>query len=331
MQLVKSLIHPVFGTNTFVQIKNENMKTGKYLALFLLMLTINICTKSAHAQVYVKSSLISSSGYEDKDSLKTGSKGSANMIRAGVQLKLSMKVDTVIKGTDTFPSVTMWNVGFDGSRTHFNNKNMKQYDFPVNVYNGRVAVTYMHTLNKKWTLMSSLGAGVYTSSIDHITARQVVGEGALIFIREIRPNLKIGVGVAFDNTFGFPMAYPGLLIDWAVDGRGGKYFVRVNSNELKAGMKFSESVQLSFSFEASGASALYKDKMFTHTFLAAGLTPEFKVGKHINIPLTVGISGARTMYSHKRKISDFFSYLNRDNVPGFSPSLYASAGIQYVF
>ena len=304
------------------------MNNAKYLVLFLLVL---ICTKNCHAQIYVKSSFIGSSGYEDKDSLKTGSKGSTNMIRAGAQFQLSMKMDTVIKGTDTFPSVTIWNVGFDGSRTHFNNKNMQQYDFPVNVYNGRFAFTYMHTLNKKWTLMASLGAGVYTSSIDNITAKQVVGEGALIFIRELRPNLKVGIGLAFDNTFGFPMAYPGLLVDWAVDGKGGKYFVRVNSNELKAGIKFNESIQLSASFEASGASALYKDKMFTHTFFAAGLTPEFKVGKHLNIPLTVGVSGMRSMYANQRKISDFFSYLNKDHLPGFSPSLYVSAGVQYVF
>jgi hypothetical protein len=304
------------------------MNTGKYFALFLLAFVLNRC---AHAQIYVKSSFIGSSRYEDKDSLKNGSKGSTSMIRAGVQLKLSMKVDTVIKGTDTFPSVTLWNVSLDGSRTHFNNKNMQQYDFPENVYNGRFAFTYMHTLSKKWTVVSSLGAGVYTSSIDHISTKQVVAEGALIFIREIRPNLKVGLGVAFDNTFGFPMAYPAILVDWAVDGRGGKYFVRVNTNELKAGIKLSESFQLSASIEASGASALYKDKMFTHTFFAAGLTPEFKVGKHLTIPLTVGISGMRSMYSHERKVSEFFSYLNKDHLPGFSPSLYVSSGLQYAF
>lgn len=299
----------------------------KYCILFLLIL----CIHNVHAQIYVKSSVMGSSRYKDRDSLKSDAKGSASMIRAGVQLKLSMKVDTVIKGTDTFPSISMWNIGFDGSRTHFNNKNMKQYDFPADVYNGRFAVTYMHTLNKKWTLMSSLGFGVYTSSVSHISAKQVVGEGALIFIREIRPNLKVGVGIAFDNTFGFPMAYPGIFVDWAVDGRGGKYFVRINSNELKAGMKLTQSFQLSASFDLSGTSALYKDKMFTHTFFAAGLTPEFKVGKHLTIPVTVGISGTRTMYSHDRKISDFFSYLTKDNLPRFSPSLYVSGGIQYVF
>lgn len=299
----------------------------KYLILFLLVLCVNI----TYGQIYVKSSMIANSKYEDKDSLKTGSKGSTNMIRAGAQFKLSMKVDTVIKGTDTFPSITLWNIGFDGSRTHFNNKNMQQYDFPENVYNGRFAVTYMHTLNKKWSMMASLGAGVYTSSIDHIGAKQIVGEGALIFIREIRPNLKVGVGVAFDNTFGFPMAYPGILVDWAVDGKGGKYFVRFNTNELKAGVKINDWAQLSASFEASGTSALYKDKMFTHTFIAVGLTPEFKVGKHVNIPITVGVSGMRSMYANKRNISDFFSYLSKDNLPGFSPSLYVSAGVQYVF
>ena len=302
----------------------------KQSIILLFLLSAMACSQAVNAQVYLKSALIGSSKYNDANSGSTSSKGSAYVIRGGFQLPLSMKADTVIRGSDTIPPQTVWAVRLDGSYTRFNNQNTEQYNFLGDVYNYRVGVVYLHTLTKKWSLFSTVGAGLYTTS-SGINSRQIIGEGAVIFVRTMTPNLKIGAGVALDNTFGFPMVYPAFFVDWAIDGRGGKYFARLNSNEVKAGIKYSEKFQLCVNFDAFGASALYKDKMFTHTFFAAGLTPEFKVGKHLNIPFTVGVSGTRTMYSHERKIRDFFSYLNKDNLPKFSPSLYVSAGIQYVF
>jgi hypothetical protein len=55
------------------------------------------------------------------------------------------------------------------------------------------------------------------------------------FFKDNHTNLKVGVRLAFDNTFGFPMLYPGLVVDWAIDGKGSKYFARLNPNEIKAG------------------------------------------------------------------------------------------------
>jgi Domain of unknown function (DUF6268) len=160
-----------------------------------------------------------------------------------------------------------------------------------------------------------------------VHANQVVGEGAVIFIRTILPNLKVGAGLAFDNTFGFPMVYPGLIVDWAIDGKGGKYFARINSTEISAGMKYNEKFQWSLNVDAFGASALFYDKMFTHLYYTAGLTPEFKIGKSVSIPLTVGATLSRNAYAHGRSITDFFSYLGKDDVPHFKPSVFVSVGV----
>ncbi|MBT1711201.1 hypothetical protein KK062_23355 [Fulvivirgaceae bacterium PWU5] len=91
---------------------------------------------------------------------------------------------------------------------------------------------------------------------------------SVIFVRSITPNLKVGAGLAFDNTFGFPMVYPGLLVDWAIDGKGGKYFARLNSNEITAlsGICMLTIVLFRISFRTSG-------KMMCHISRQARLSP----------------------------------------------------------
>ena len=302
------------------------MKTNHLITLVMLLLA---SLTTAQAQVYLKSTWLGPSTYDDTNSKDTHAKGSAYVVRAGLQLPVSMKVDTVvISGSDTVPLQTMWAVRADVSHTQFNNTNMDAYSFPEQVQNYRAGVIYLRTINKKWSLFTTLGAGLYTTS-SGIRSNQIIGEGALIFIRTISPNLKVGAGVAFDNTFGFPMVYPGLMVDWAIDGKGGKYFARLNSNEIKAGVKYSEKFQLYANFDIFGASALAKDKMFTHVYYAAGITPEFKVGKYFSIPVTAGVTFSRNMYSNDRTLTNFLSYLSKDNVPHFAPSPYLSIGINY--
>lgn len=301
---------------------------SKYFLVLPVMVATMICAQYANAQVYVKTSYISSSRYHDTKLEEPNSSGSASMVRAGLQLPLSMKADTIIKGADTIPSQTVWAARFDGSHTRFDNKNMEEYDFPSGVNNYRAGVVYMHTLNRKWSVYSTLGVGVYTAS-SNLSATQIIGEGALIFIKTIRPNLKVGAGVAFDNTFGFPMVYPGIIVDWAIDGKNGKYFARLNSNELKAGMKVNDNFQVYLNFDVFGASALYKDKMFTHVYYAVGITPEIKLSKYFSMPIMVGITASRNMYAHNRTLTDFFSYMTKDSAPHFGVSPYVSVGISY--
>lgn len=287
-----------------------------------------VLSQTTNAQVYLKTSLIGRSKYDDTQTDNTNAKGSAYIVRGGFQLPISIKADTIVKGSDTIPSQTIWAVRADASFSQFNHRNMEAYDFPNQVENYRAGVIYLHTLNKKWSVYATLGAGLYTTS-SNFSSNQIIGEGALIFIRTITPNLKVGVGIAFDNTFGYPMAYPGLIVDWAIDGRGGKYFARLNSNEIKAGVKYNEKFQLSLNLDAFGASALFKDKMFSHVYYTAGITPEFEIGKGFSIPITVGATLFRNMYSHNRNLTDFFSYMTRKNVQHFAPSPFVSIGITY--
>ena len=38
------------------------------------------------------------------------------------------------------------------------------------------------------------------------------------------------------------------------------------------------------------------DKIFTHQYIVVGFRPEFKVSKHISLPVMVGINAVRNAY-----------------------------------
>jgi hypothetical protein len=48
-------------------------------------------------------------------------------------------------------------------------------------------------------------------------------------------------------------------------------------------------------------------------------------------PVTVGVTASRNMYSHDRNLTDFFSYMARENTPHFAASPYVSIGINYKY
>ena len=298
----------------------------KLAALFAFLIIVTFIPQS-HGQVMLKSEYIGASRYKSAEKSDSHGRGQALVVKGAVQFPIAMKSDTLIRAADTLVKQSMWSIGMDGSYTKLENHNMQEFGLPGEIINARLGLKHVRTLNKKWPLMASLGAGLYSSPA-HISADRIIGEGAVIFVRQILSNLKIGAGIALDNTFGFPMVYPGIIVDWAVDGKNGKYYVRVNSSEIKVGARYSDTFSLSILCEGSGALVLEKDRMFTHQYYTVGLTPEFKIG-NFKIPVTAGISTSRQAYSHDRKLTDFFSYMTRDDLPHFALSPYVAVGISY--
>ena len=57
------------------------------------------------------------------------------------------------------------------------------------------------------------------------------------------------------------------------------------------------------------------DKIFTHQYIVVGFRPEFKVSKHISLPVTVGINAVRNAYYDGRSLSAFFMAMGREYDP----------------
>ena len=104
-----------------------------------------------------------------------------------------------------------------GSYTAMNNKNLQSYIDIDQIINMQLSVTNIRPISKKWLLLTTVGAGVYTSS--DVKLKNVLGQGGVIFIRQFKSNLSLGAGLAVNNTFGYPMVFPAIYFDWSTEGR----------------------------------------------------------------------------------------------------------------
>ena len=168
-------------------------------ALFLLL------PENIQAQVTVKTGYISSSRYKDENGQYPG-KGDMCFVEGNVNIPVSQKMNERNQ-----PS--LWMISAGGSYTAMNNKNLQSYIDIDQIINMQLSVTNIRPISKKWLLLTTVGAGVYTSS--DVKLKNVLGQGGVIFIRQFKSNLSLGAGLAVNNTFGYPMVFPAIYFDWS--------------------------------------------------------------------------------------------------------------------
>jgi len=190
-------------------------------------------------------------------------------------------------------------------------------------------------------MLMALGAGSYTpenrlSSI-HI-GENVVANGAFVLVWHWRPNIEIGGGVALNNTFGYPMVFPAFYFKYN-GAFSDKFTIEVGSIDgLKVALGYNYRENLDFKLIANmgGYSAYLRrngeKEIFSQQTFVVGLQPEFKIGKHVSIPLTVGGSFIRSGRYRERKLSAMFASeaKNEDGTARssvFLPALYFAAGV----
>ena len=190
-------------------------------------------------------------------------------------------------------------------------------------------------------MLMALGAGSYTpenrlSSI-HI-GENVVANGAFVLVWHLRPNIEIGGGVALNNSFGYPMVFPAFYFKYN-GAFSDKFTIEVGSIDgLKVALGYNYRENLDFKLIANmgGYSAYLRrngeKEIFSQQTFVVGLQPEFKIGKHVSIPLTVGGSFIRSGRYRERKLSAMFASeaKNEDGTSRsshFNPALYFAAGV----
>ncbi len=311
----------------FQKIKRGN--GTRLIALFIFLLFFSVCTQ---AQIMLKTEYIGKSSYwkemgDDPRQRVGDCEGSAMVYQAMANIPLSVKLNENKRPT-------MWSIGLGGSYASLNNKNFAP-DMVSEIMNLQLAVMHLRPLSSKWSLMASVGVGVYTpfTEFSKIRYKHVLGNLGVVFIHHLRPNLDLGGGLAVNSTFGYPMAFPALYFDWR-SGRKFKMNVSLGQGlELSAGYHFNDYFSLSLAGEMNGQMALVekdgKDKIFTHQYMVAGLRPELKLGKSgLSIPVTLGINAIRPTYYSDRTLKGMFS---TDNDYYFQVAPYGSVGIKFGF
>ena len=300
----------------------------------ILLLGVN-----SFAQISVKTEYISNSEFYDAVADTNTGNGSAMIYSAGAMVPLSMQASAE---DDPYKRATIWGVALSGTFVKMENQNFPiGKELPSQVMNLGATALHLRPLKERWSMLMALGIGSYTSE-NRLSAiridENVLANGALVFIWHWRPNLEIGGGVALNNSFGYPMVFPALYLKYK-GGFSDKFTIDINlldGTKVAFGYDYSENLSLKLVANIGGYSAYLRrngqKEMFSSQTFFVGLEPEFKLGKHISIPVTFGGSFIRSGRYRERTLSAMFASeaKNEDGSARssmFLPALYFAAGI----
>lgn len=282
-----------------------------------------------NAQIMFKTEYIGKSGYRATGGEAPGrvgnSEGSAMIYEGGANIPLSIKLNE-----NNRPAI--WAITVGGAYAKLDNKNFTEPLVIDEIMNIGLGISHLRPLNDKWSMLATIGGGIYMpgTRFSQLKFKNVLGSIGVVFIRHLKPNLDLGGGLAINNSFGYPMAFPAFYLNWKT---GSKYVVKVEvMRGLEVSVKYSAHKNLSLGAvaEMNGQMALLeqdgKDKIFSHQYLVAGLRPEIKAGK-ISIPVTVGINATRPAKMMDRKLKSIF----QEGGYHFQVAPYASVGLQIKF
>lgn len=294
---------------------------------------------NSFAQISVKTEYIGNSEFYDAVADTNTGNGSAMIYSAGAMVPLSMQASAE---DDPYKRATIWGVALSGTFVKMDNQNFPiGKELPSQVMNLGATALHLRPLKERWSMLMALGIGSYTPE-NRLSAiridENVLANGALVFIWHWRPNLEIGGGVALNNSFGYPMVFPALYLKYK-GGFSDKFTIDINlldGTKVAFGYDYSENLSLKLVANIGGYSAYLRrngqKEMFSSQTFFVGLEPEFKLGKHISIPVTFGGSFIRSGRYRERTLSAMFASeaKNEDGSARssvFLPALYFAAGI----
>lgn len=298
----------------------------------LLLTCFFICALSLsnYAQVSLKTEYFGKSNYrinkDDKDERVGESKGSAMVYQAAVNVPLSLKINENKRPT-------MWSVSAGGTYVNLNNEKFTEPLVIDEIMNLGISLNHLRPLSAKWSMMASLGGGIFmpTTRFSKIRYKNVLASGAIVFIHHFNDKFQFGGGVAMNNSFGFPMVFPAIYLNWATQGRFGVNISLMDGLALSANYEASKMLKLNVVVEMSGQMALLeqegKDKIFSHQYIVVGFRPEIKLGSRVTIPITLGISATRPTEMSNRNLKSMF----KSKGYYFQVAPYASAGLKVGF
>ena len=294
---------------------------------------------SALAQISIKTEYISNSKFYDAVADTNTGDGSAMIYSVGALVPLSMQAP---KEDDPYQRPTVWGVSLNGTFVQMDNHNFPiGKELPSQAMNLGVSAIHLRPLKKRWSMLMAVGAGSYTpenrlSSI-HI-GENVVANGALLFVWHWRANLEIGAGAALNNTFGYPMLFPALYFKYK-GGFSDKFTIDVSlldGGKVAFGYNYRENLSLNLVANMGGYAAYLRrneqKEMYSSQTFFVSLQPEFKIGKHVAIPVAFGGSFIRSGRYRERTLAAMFqSEAKREDGSTrssvFLPALYFATGI----
>lgn len=298
------------------------------LFYYLILLFMAVAIESS-AQGYLKTEYMSASSLKDGNGDKFGS-GDLLKISGGYNLTFSAK-------QNERKQMTLWAASINGSYGISNNSGEAVNLNPDRILNASINLTHVRPVSTRWSLLVTLGGGVY-SAPDAITEKSILANGGAIFIYKVRDNFDLGVGAGLTNAYGIPIIMPMFTTNWQLSG---KYEVKVSmasGMEISGAMKFGDKFKLKLvAIEMDGMSSVVdvngESMIYASATIRSWLSPEYKIGKSSTLFLGVGGTWARSSDLTKRTLKDFFKTFSKDEEDklNFAPTGYFTVGFRYGF
>lgn len=299
----------------------------RWLALIVIGVLLGTEVK---AQAFLKTEYIGSSSFRDENNDKTGGSGDAKVVQGGINIPFAIRMNEN-------DQPTAWGISLGGSYTKMSNKGLSDHIGLSEIFNLQVGLSHLRPLNDKLSIMGFAGIGLYmdTPSLSYASFDNILGSGGAIVIWHLFKNLELGGGLALNTTFGYPMVFPALYLNWTLEGQYKVNVSMLDAMAVTAGMTLTNYLDLNLAAEMNGSLALIKTdnkkKMFTHNYISVGLQPVIKLSGSWSIPITAGFTAVRSAYSEDRSLKAFFKGMSREYDPYFTPAFYCSAAIRYGF
>ena len=146
-------------------------------------------------QGFINYENVASTTLKDKDGNKYGT-GDLQRISGRFSLPL-------YRSLNESNQPTAWGLTLSASYNKMNNEEEAQELNPDKVLNTTLTISHIRPLSERWSLMASLGAGIYAIP-DEIRWQSILANGAVFFIYRLHGNLSIGLGGGLTNSYGAP-------------------------------------------------------------------------------------------------------------------------------
>ncbi len=281
-------------------------------------------------QGYVRYDYIPSSSLKDKDGNKYGS-GNLQRISGRYTVPLS-------RSMNERNQPTAWAFTLSASYGMMENKGEAKELNPDKILNTGLTVSHLRPLSKRWSLIASLGAGIYASP-DDVSWQNLLANGAFIFAYRLSDNLSIGFGGGLTNSYGVPIIMPMGYLSWRT---GGRYEVLVDiANAMKVQVvgQMGKAVKLELTaMEMDGMTAVIhtdgRQKLYSSVMISSGVDVSFRLFRRTSLHAGVGGMWLRSSTITDRTLKSFFKSLSDDDDGGklrFTPALHFSAGLRCGF
>lgn len=281
-------------------------------------------------QGYVNYDHLPSSTFKDKEGNKHGS-GSLQRISGRYTIPLS-------RHQNERNQPTAWGMTLSASYGIMDNEGEARELNPDHVLNTSLTVSHMRPLSERWSLIASLGCGIY-SAPDEIRWQSLLANGSFIFAYRLRDNLSIGIGGGLTNSYGVPIIMPMGYLNWKTNGRYEVTIDIANAPKIQVATQAGKAVRLELTaIEMDGMSAVTrvdgKQKIYSSTMIRSGLNASFRLLGKASVYAGVGGAWLRSTEITDRNLKSFFKSLSDDGDKGkyrFCTSLRFSVGFRYGF